>query len=89
MCRYSSVCGLGRDVPLLSPTSGVINGPHMYQTNVDPMVAMGTASAAPQKGGREKERDGGRGGGGEAECEMKNKRWGGGEQQRRSGGTGD
>lgn len=30
----------------------------MYQTNMDPMVAMGTASAAPQKGG---------GGGGESE----------------------
>lgn len=33
----------------------------MYQTNMDPMVAMGTASAAPQKGvgggRRERERE--------------------------------
>ncbi len=56
MCLCSSVCGLGRDVPLLSPASRVINGSHTYQTNMDPMVVMGTASAAPQKGGREGER---------------------------------
>lgn len=34
----------------------------MYQTNMDPMVAMGTASAAPQKGvggGAERARAGG------------------------------
>lgn len=73
MCRYSSVCGLGRDVPLLSPASGVINGPHTYQTNMDPTVTMGTASAAPQKGGRGRKRRSGmwsekqeRGGGGGA-----------------------
>lgn len=39
------------DLLLLSADSRVINGSHAYQTNMDPMVAMGTASAAPQKGG--------------------------------------
>lgn len=56
LCLCSSVCGQGRDVPLLSPASRVINGSRTYQTNMDPMVAMGTASAAPQKGGRGRER---------------------------------
>lgn len=41
------------------------------------MVAMGTASAAPQKVGRVGGREGGRrGGGGKVECEVKNKRRG-------------
>lgn len=70
MCHHFSVCGPGRDSPLLSQTSRAINGPHTYQKNMDPMVAMGTASAVPQKGGRE-------GGRGESECEVKNKRGGG------------
>lgn len=73
----ASVCGLGRDVPLLSSAGWVINGRHTYQTNMDPTVAMGTAAAAPQKGGREDT------GGGEVECEVKNKR--GREEQQRDG----
>lgn len=40
----------------LSPASRVINGWQMYQTNMDPMVAMGTTSAAPETGGREGKR---------------------------------
>lgn len=57
---------------------GVINGSRADQTNMDLMVAMGTASAAPQKVGRVGGREGGRrgGGGGEVECEVKNKRRG-------------
>lgn len=47
----SSVCSLVLDVPLFSPARRVINGSHTFQTNMEPMVAMGTASAAPQEGG--------------------------------------
>lgn len=53
----SSVSGLSRDVPLLSSASRVINGWQTDQTNRDPMVAMGTASAAPQKEGREGQKE--------------------------------
>lgn len=69
---------------LSSAAGGVINGSRADQTNMDLMVAMGTASAAPQKVGRVGGREGGRrGGGGEVECEVKNKRRG-----RGSGGGG-
>lgn len=79
------VCG--RDVPLLSPASRVINGSRTYQTNMDPMVAMGTASAAPQKGwrGSEREREREERMRREVECEGKNKR-GEGEQRRQQWG---
>lgn len=65
-------------MPLSSAAGGVINGSRADQTNMDLMVAMGTASAAPQKVGRLGGREGGRkgGGGGEVECEVKNKRGG-------------